>query len=126
MAARGVRAEETAFLLDWCGDSVVRPEGHCLTPFFFVQSKSLDTQLLLLSLLDRSPARLGLSLIDDSFGSFQRTYGRIKPRHVSSVIFDQRPGPSIAKTLEPQGHLEEDGATPGHRLLILLNHHGGL
>jgi len=67
---------------------VVRTEGHCLPHFFSVQSKSLKTRLLLLSFLGRSPARLCLSRIDDPFGSFQRTYGRIKSRHVSGIIFD--------------------------------------
>src|SRR6185295_7806254 len=78
-----------------------------------------------LSLLDRGHARLCLSLIHDYFGSFQRMYGRIKPRHVSGVIFDQRPGPSVVKSFESHRHLKKDRATSQRRLLIFLNHLGG-
>ena len=78
------------------------------------------------SLFYRGPARFCLSLIDDHFGCFQRMYGHIKSRHVSGVIFDRRPGPSIVKTFEPYDHLKKDGATLQRRLLIFLNYQGGL
>ena len=88
------------------------------------KNQRLMTRLLLLSLLDHDRARLCLSFINDLFSSVQRMYRRIKSRHVSGVIFDQRPRPGIFKIRKPQVHLKEDRPTLRHRQLIFLNHQG--
>src|SRR5262245_17030215 len=46
----------------------------------------------------------------------------IKSRHVSRVIFDQRPGPGIVETIEPHRHFKKNSPTPHHGLLIFMNY----